>query len=73
MQYPDPQTLKLYGQGGHKYLGLSGYPLIAGVRDPTLTEYGAKPSSDKAVYVSIHSGGTIVRPPQPLLASRSGC
>lgn len=61
MENPDAALLREYGQGAHGFLGLRGLPLLAANRDPTFYEYGARPSTDREVYVSIHSGGHMVR------------
>lgn len=62
MENPDAALLREYGQGAHGFLGLRGLPLLAANRDPTFYEYGARPSTDREVYVSIHSGGHMVTP-----------
>ncbi len=38
----------------------AGIPVIATQRDPTMYEYGMKPSSDQGAYATTHSGGMMV-------------
>eukprot|EP00200_Dunaliella_tertiolecta_P006154 CAMPEP_0202342062 /NCGR_PEP_ID=MMETSP1126-20121109/2782_1 /ASSEMBLY_ACC=CAM_ASM_000457 /TAXON_ID=3047 /ORGANISM="Dunaliella tertiolecta, Strain CCMP1320" /LENGTH=420 /DNA_ID=CAMNT_0048932953 /DNA_START=177 /DNA_END=1439 /DNA_ORIENTATION=+ len=60
---PSPEVLAAHGQGGHSFLSVpKAMPLIASNRDPTMYEYGAKPSTDQGAYVTIHSGSALVPP-----------
>jgi hypothetical protein len=62
LAHPSPSTLTAHGQGAHTFLGLNpSMPVVASNRDPTIYEYGAKPTTDAHVYATIHSGGTTVR------------
>jgi hypothetical protein len=46
------------GTTGFLSLGL---PVVATTRDPCEWEYGSRPPTDAALYVSIHVGGRTVR------------
>ncbi|KXZ48657.1 hypothetical protein GPECTOR_26g560 [Gonium pectorale] len=59
---PNASILREYGRGAHGFLCLEGLPVLASNRDPTMYEFGARPSTDKELYVSIHSGGHTVSP-----------
>ncbi|GFH25328.1 TGT domain-containing protein, partial [Haematococcus lacustris] len=49
-------------QGAHAYLAVANtMPILASNRDPTMYEYGAKPSTDAGAYATIHCGGVLVR------------
>ncbi|KAG2491165.1 hypothetical protein HYH03_010378 [Edaphochlamys debaryana] len=63
MENPDPRVLREHGGGAHGFLALGeGSVVVASNRDPSMYEYGARPSTDKEVYVQIHSGGHTVSP-----------
>ena len=63
MENPDAATLRQYGRGAQSFLALGPYPVLASNRDPTMYEFGTRPSSEKEVHVCIHSGGHMVRRP----------
>ncbi|KAL6749680.1 tRNA-guanine(15) transglycosylase-like protein [Haematococcus lacustris] len=63
LAHPSPQSLARYGQGVHAYLAVANtMPILASNRDPTMYEYGAKPSTDAGAYATIHCGGVLVTP-----------
>ncbi|GLI59310.1 hypothetical protein VaNZ11_001164 [Volvox africanus] len=62
LENPDASILREYGRGAHGFLCLEGFPVLASNRDPTMYEYAMRPSTDKEVHVSIHSGGHMVSP-----------
>ncbi|KAG2449659.1 hypothetical protein HYH02_005189 [Chlamydomonas schloesseri] len=62
LENPDAATLRQFGRGGRAFLGLGRYPVLASNRDPTMYEFGTRPSSEKEVHVCIHSGGHMVGP-----------
>ncbi|PNW77771.1 hypothetical protein CHLRE_10g451000v5 [Chlamydomonas reinhardtii] len=62
MENPDAATLRQYGRGAQSFLALGPYPVLASNRDPTMYEFGTRPSSEKEVHVCIHSGGHMVGP-----------
>lgn len=60
---PDASKLfPVYGKGAHEYLSLEPFPILGSNRDPAVYEYGQRPSSNSAAYVTIHSGGQMVTP-----------
>ncbi|KAG1671361.1 hypothetical protein FOA52_002971 [Chlamydomonas sp. UWO 241] len=62
---PTPETLAQHGGGARGFLSMQHAALVvASNRDPTLYEYGAKPCSNKSIYVTIHSGAKSVTPEQ---------
>ncbi|GLC56679.1 hypothetical protein PLESTB_001133900 [Pleodorina starrii] len=62
LENPDASIIREHGGGAHGFLCLEGFPIVASNRDPTMYEYGTRPSTDKEVHVSIHSGGHMVSP-----------
>jgi hypothetical protein len=61
---PGPEVLRSMGRSAASYMGLQGWPVLLSNRDPLLAEYttGTRTSTAAAAYVSVFTGGMMVRP-----------